>query len=124
MFLISLKRTLINLYTPIGASLHENGQCFFTVWAPLCNAVSVVILTSPEVTWSIGKSEMGYWCVIVDHVTPEMQYGVLLDNSLLRPDPASRWQPNGVHGPSAVVNTNFNWTDEHWQGIELAGNRI
>lgn len=62
---------------------------------------------------------MGYWCVIVDHVLPGVLYSILLDNGLLRPDPVSRWQPKGVHGPSAVVNTDFNWTDDEWQGIEL-----
>jgi maltooligosyltrehalose trehalohydrolase len=66
------------------------------------------------------KREMGYWCVTIDHVTPGMQYRFLLDNELLRPDPASRCQPQGVHGPSALVNTEFNWTDGHWQGMEPA----
>jgi maltooligosyltrehalose trehalohydrolase len=66
------------------------------------------------------KSEMGYWSVTIDHVTRGMQYSYQLDNDLLRADPASRWQPNGVHGPSAVVSNAFNWTDDHWQGIEPA----
>jgi maltooligosyltrehalose trehalohydrolase len=66
------------------------------------------------------KREMGYWCVTLDHVTPGMQYYFQLDNELRRPDPASRWQPNGVHGPSAVVSRDFTWTDDQWQGIELS----
>lgn len=109
-----------NTYFPIGASLDKKGQCAFSVWAPMCSSVSVVISASPEVTWPMEKCETGYWCVKVDHVTPGMQYRYKLDNELLRPDPASRWQPEGVHGPSAVVDTNFTWTDSAWQGIELA----
>ncbi|WP_207515128.1 malto-oligosyltrehalose trehalohydrolase [Longitalea luteola] len=111
---------MINTYYPIGASLDKNGQCTFSVWAPMCSSVSVVLDASPEVTWPMEKREAGYWCVKVDHVTPGMQYRYKLDNELLRPDPASRWQPEGVHGPSAVVDTNFSWTDSAWQGIELA----
>ena len=49
-----------------------------------------------------------------------MQYWYKLDNELLRPDPASRWQPAGVHGPSAIIDKFFDWTDTTWQGIEPA----
>ena len=66
------------------------------------------------------KSELGYWRVTIDHVTPGMQYWFLLDDELRRPDPASRWQPAGVHGPSAVISNKFNWTDDQWQGMEPA----
>jgi maltooligosyltrehalose trehalohydrolase len=66
------------------------------------------------------RREMGYWCVTIDHVTPGMQYMFQLNGELLLPDPASRWQPNGVHGPSAVVSTGFNWTDDQWYGMEPA----
>src|SRR5690242_19483464 len=93
----------LSYYTPIGAC-YKNGHCTFTVWAPLCDSVSVVVHASPEVTWAMEKSEMGYWCVTIDHVTPGMLYSFQLGNGLVRPDPASRWQPKGVHGPSAVVN--------------------
>lgn len=111
---------MINKYTSLGASLHENGQCSFTVWAPLCNSVNVVVQASPEVTWPMEKDGQGYWCVKIDHVTPGMQYLYQIDGKLLRPDPASRWQPGGVHGPSAVVHTDFAWTDDQWHGIEPA----
>jgi len=108
----------LNYYTPIGAA-YKDGQCTFTVWAPLCDSVSVVVHASPEVTWPMKKSELGYWCVTIGHVTPGMLYSFQLGNGLIRPDPASRWQPKGVHGPSAVVDSRFNWTDDDWQGMEL-----
>jgi maltooligosyltrehalose trehalohydrolase len=66
------------------------------------------------------KSEMGYWRVTVDHVTSDMQYWYKLDEELIRADPASRWQPAGVHGPSAIKSKSFNWTDTAWPGIEPA----
>ena len=111
---------MIDIHTPIGPLLHENGKCTFTIWAPECNSVNVIILASPEVTWPMEKDERGYWCVTIDHVTPGMLYWFHLDGDLRRPDPASRWQPKGVHGPSAVVSKKFNWTDDEWQGMEPA----
>lgn len=111
---------MIDSNTPIGASLQANGQCTFTVWAPECKSVSLILQASPEVTWPMEKSELGYWRVITDHVTPGMLYWFQLDGVLRRPDPASRWQPEGVHGPSAIVSNEYNWTDDEWQGIEPA----
>ena len=111
---------MLNIFIPVGATLNKNGQCTFSVWAPECNTVSVVMPASPEVTWPMEKREMGYWCVTVDHVTPGMQYWYKLNDQLLRPDPASRWQPAGVHGPSAVTDNTFAWHDEAWQGMELS----
>jgi maltooligosyltrehalose trehalohydrolase len=66
------------------------------------------------------KGELGYWSVTIDHVTPGMLYWFHLDGDSRRPDPASRWQPKGVHGPSAVVSNKFNWTDDEWHGMEPA----
>lgn len=105
---------------PIGASLQANGQCTFTVWAPLSKSVNVVLNVSPEVTWSMEKDEFGYWSVTKDYVTPGTQYWFQLDEELRRPDPASRLQPEGVHGPSQVISNEFEWTDDEWQGIEPA----
>lgn len=111
---------MIAIYTPLGASLQANGQCSFTVWAPECKTVSLILQASPEVTWPMEKSELGYWRVTIDHVTPGMLYWFQLDGELRRPDPASRWQPKGVHGPSAIVSNEYRWTDDEWHGMELA----
>ncbi|OQP46291.1 malto-oligosyltrehalose trehalohydrolase [Niastella yeongjuensis] len=107
-------------YISIGPAPTKNGQCTFTVWAPECNAVQVVLAASPQLPWPMEKGEMGYWTVTIGQVTPGMQYWYKLDNELQRPDPASRWQPEGVHGPSAIVDPSFDWTDNDWQGIEPA----
>lgn len=119
-FLLCHKEKLINTYIPLGALLQDNGKCTFTVWAPECNSVSLISEALPEVTWPMEKSELGYWSVTTDDVTPGMQYWFKLDNELRLPDPASRRQPNGVHGPSQVVSNKFSWTDDHWQGLEPA----
>jgi maltooligosyltrehalose trehalohydrolase len=98
----------------------KNGQCTFTVWAPECSSVQVVLDASPELPWQMEKGEFGYWTITIDQVTPGMRYWYKLDNELQRPDPVSRWQPQGVHGPSAITDISFNWTDTEWQGMELA----
>jgi maltooligosyltrehalose trehalohydrolase len=53
-------------------------------------------------------------------VAPGQRYLFRLDDGPDRPDPASRWQPDGVHGPSAVLDPRFAWSDDGWQGVGLA----
>ena len=48
------------------------------------------------------------------------QYFYRLDAQIERPDPASRFQPQGVHGPSQVVDPRFDWSDDQWRGRPLA----
>src|SRR5438552_9293300 len=52
---------------------------------------------------------------------PNADYGFALDGADPLPDPRSRWQPFGVHGPSRPVNHHsFSWTDRHWQAKPLS----
>lgn len=99
-----------NEYPFAGAAI--NGD--FSVWAPFKKDVKLVADTG---TYDMQKDESGYWKV---NVLGVQTYQYLLDNELLRPDPASRYQPEGVHGPSAVVNTSFDWTDDGWKAPALA----
>jgi len=62
----------------------------------------------------------GYWEATVSNITVGTRYHFLLHDKLKRPDPASRFQPVGVHGPSEVVDpASFHWTDQHWKGLPL-----
>jgi maltooligosyltrehalose trehalohydrolase len=63
--------------------------------------------------------ERGYYHVLVDGVEPGNLYLYRLDEGGERPDPASRFQPQGVHGPSQVVGLHFNWEDASWFGRPL-----
>jgi len=102
---------MTNKYPFAGAA--ETGE--FSVWAPFRKDVSLSVLTPSPATYPMQKDELGYWRATV----PDVQtYQYLLDNELLRPDPASRQQPQGVHGPSAVVRDHFKWTDGEWKGID------
>ena len=62
----------------------------------------------------------GYFEAILDGVSPCARYQFLLDGSRKRPDPASRFQPEGVHGASQIFNpADYQWQDAGWKGITL-----
>ncbi len=91
----------------------------FSVWAPRCRAVDVVIegrRPAPLVRHAGGVFEGA-----VARVPEGARYHYRLDGGHLRPDPASRWQPQGVHGPSVLVDAHrFPWTDHGFRGLPLA----
>ena len=102
----------------VGAHYLGDARCQFTVWAPLRQQAAVKILGSNEQIVSMQPQGYGYWQAIAEGVTPGTRYLYQLDGELDRPDPASHFQPEGVHGPSAVVNQSaFAWTDAGWTGI-------
>ncbi|MEQ9552291.1 MAG: malto-oligosyltrehalose trehalohydrolase [Coleofasciculus sp. G3-WIS-01] len=102
----------------IGSNYLGNGQCEFRVWAPLRENVAVHIVSPQDQVIPLQKDEWGYWQETVK-ADPGTLYVYQLDGSLERPDPASHYQPQGVHGSSQVVDHQFNWTDDSWQGIPL-----
>jgi maltooligosyltrehalose trehalohydrolase len=65
------------------------------------------------------QMDRGYWTTVVEGVEPECLYLYRLDGNVDRPDPASRYQPQGVHGPSQVVDPRFPWHNDSWQGLPL-----
>ena len=67
----------------------------------------------------------GYYAGTVSDVLPGSLYRFRLDGGDSFPDPASRFQPEGPHGPSQIVDPKaFQWTDQKWNGLELAGQII
>jgi maltooligosyltrehalose trehalohydrolase len=64
----------------------------------------------------------GWWEVSVPKVGPGALYAFVVDGGPPRPDPRSGFQPDGVHGPSQIVDHDaFAWRDEHWRGLPLTG---
>lgn len=102
-----------------GAILQANGECRFKLWGPELDAVELQLLSPRKEAFLMKKSENGYWTVTVEDVAAGAQYLYRVDQSEdLRPDPASFYQPEGVHGPSAVVDLNrYQWGDSDWQNI-------
>jgi maltooligosyltrehalose trehalohydrolase len=103
----------------LGSVLLGDGRCRFCVWAPFAERVDVRIFSDPERLIPLTRTESGYHSGIVERVHPGDRYVFRLNGNLERPDPASRLQPQGVHGPSQVVDPEFGWTDDRWRGIPL-----
>lgn len=109
-----------SLYVDVGARCTDSGSCAFTLWAPRARTVDAMIMTDDRTTVPMSAMDRGYWYASLDGVAPGTRYLYRIDGVLDLPDPASRYQPQGVHGPSAVVDhRSFSWEDEGWQGLPL-----
>jgi maltooligosyltrehalose trehalohydrolase len=94
------------------------GRCRFGVWAPGVKKVEVH-LSSPRDLVAPLKEAGGYHQAVLERVEPGSLYFFRLDEGKERPDPASRFQPRGVHGPSQVLDSLFAWEDRGWFGLPL-----
>jgi len=87
------------------------------VWAPYADTVLLERAGGDPVPMS--RCENGYYHTIAE-AAPGALYNYLLNGSLRRPDPASRFQPEGVHGSSEVIACSYAWTDQEWNAPALA----
>ena len=92
----------------------------FSVWAPARKKVSIQV--DGKVYPMVGPTERGYWSAEVKDACAGSDYGFLLDDdSTPYPDPRSRWQANGVHGLSRVLDQHqFRWTDDGFRAKPLS----
>ena len=102
---------------PVVGARVKDGGCTFTVWAPFKKTVEVVIEDGDA--YPMEAIEHGYWLCEVPGVQPGTRYFFRLDGNKNLPDPASRFQPEGVHGPSEIVSDKFSWEDQEWKGLPL-----
>lgn len=103
----------------LGAAYLGEGRCRFLVWAPLAQIVEAHIVAPQERFVSLEKGDRGYHHAVLEGVEPDSLYTYRLDGQEEHPDPASRFQPQGVHSPSQVVDSHFSWKDHHWFGLPL-----
>ncbi len=93
----------------------------FRVWAP--NAHHVEVQTEDEripARVPLIAGEQGWWQADVPNAAPGTDYRYILDGGEPLPDPRSPWQPQGVFGPSRVVDHSaFRWNDAGWQAPPL-----
>ncbi|WP_425613861.1 malto-oligosyltrehalose trehalohydrolase [Anatilimnocola sp. NA78] len=107
---------------PIGAEVQEKGV-HFRLWAPRHRSLQVLLRDTTKPIDMVAESE-GYYSVLVPETGTGTQYWFVVDGQKF-PDPASRFQPEGPHGPSQVVDpSSFEWTDQQWSGSKLAGQVI
>lgn len=99
---------------PFGAEV-EPGGVRFRVWAPAARQVELV---SGDCTYAMAAAGDGYFEHLVEGMRAGALYRYRLDDQPPFPDPASRFQPEGVHGPSEVVDPSaYRWNDAAWTGI-------
>ncbi len=104
----------------LGASYLGDGRCHFLVWAPSAKQVELRILGSGDRFIPMNQGGRGYFYSSVENIQPGSQYLFRLDHEKERPDPTSRYQPQGVRGPSQVIGqSEFRWRDSGWAGLAL-----
>ena len=103
----------------LGATPLPEGGCEFVVWAPQRKQVEVHLVGEEPRFLAMERDALGYWRARSD-AKPGMKYFYRLDGDRERPDPASRFQPEGVHGPSQIVDVRgFTWNDKSWKAPAL-----
>ncbi len=107
----------LTIHPPLGAIVTGPSQVLFRAWAPWTKTIAVEILGKNPETVPMEPRPFGYWEVTVSNVGEGTRYFFRLHEKLQRPDPASRFQPEGVHGPSEVIDPSaFQWSDHEWKG--------
>jgi maltooligosyltrehalose trehalohydrolase len=109
----------VNTDSRLGATYLGDGRCQFLVWAPLASRVEVHLVSPEERIFPLARDAQGYHGATSEGVAPGYRYLYHLDAERERPDPASRFQPQGVYGPSQVVDPSFPWGDRGWSGLPL-----
>jgi maltooligosyltrehalose trehalohydrolase len=110
---------------PIGAEVLSGDGVHFRVWAPKRKKVTVILESGPgsgsEIVLQAEKQ--GYFSAAARNATAGTLYRFRLDRDPHPyPDPASRFQPDGPHGPSQVIDpAAFRWSDKSWNGTGLRG---
>jgi maltooligosyltrehalose trehalohydrolase len=103
-----------------GVELIGSGSAEVRVWAPRCSRVDFVI--DGGESHALSRGDDGTYEGVVSGVQAGTRYWFKLDGDRLRPDPVSRFQPEGPHGPSEIIDpTTFTWTDHGWTGVSPRG---
>ena len=101
---------------PIGAELSDPHTVHVRVWAPKAQRVTVV--TNGGARAALATDAAGYFSGRVAACAGDLYQFQIDDDEKLYPDPASRFQPEGPHGPSEIIDpAQFRWTDGGWTGV-------
>ncbi|MHC1789742.1 malto-oligosyltrehalose trehalohydrolase [Solidesulfovibrio sp.] len=112
---------------PIGAEILPGDGVHFRLWASRHLSVAVVLEAGPGAPREIpmDPQDDGYHAVLVPQAGAGTRYRYRLGGQDAFPDPTSRFQPDGPHGPSQVVDpTTFPWRDGQWPGVGIQGQVI
>lgn len=102
-----------------GATISSAGVVF-RLWAPRLRAVQLLLLEQSPRVLPMKSEDSGEFCLFVPGLKAGSDYLFVTEDGRQRPDPVSRSQPQGVHGPSRVVDpAAFDWSDHGWTGLPL-----
>ncbi len=102
---------------PFGAQWGEDDRFRFRLWAPKAEAVDVCLEGNKSLRFRMTQQNDGWFELITDAASPGDLYRYQIGDEIKVPDPASRFQPHDVHGPSEIIDpSSFEWTDQNWHG--------
>ncbi len=103
---------------PFGTQLLDDGRVRFRLWAPAAQRVDLCLGGAENTTvFPMTGVDDGWFECVSDQAGPGSYYRFAIDNELRLPDPASRFQPEDVHGPSEVIDPGgWQWSDTAWRG--------
>jgi malto-oligosyltrehalose trehalohydrolase len=103
---------------PFGAELQPGAGVRFSLWAPNCQRIGIELIDSEAAaTMPMQREADGWHRLTTDRAAPGSRYRFILPDGFAVPDPASRYQPADVHGPSEVVDPQlYAWADHDWHG--------
>ena len=103
----------------LGASLTRDG-CLFRVWAPYARRVTLQLLEGQTPReHPVERLESGHFVLHTSACAGDRYFYIIDDNKPV-PDPVSRLLPEGVHGPTEIVDPqSFGWSDSDWRGLPL-----
>lgn len=112
---------------PIGAEPQGAGGVHFRVWAPARKRVEAVLEEGPGAPGAVelAAGPGGYFSGCAPGAAAGTRYRFRLDGDGVYPDPVSRYQPRGPHGPSQVIDPEaYRWGDAGWKGAAIEGQII
>jgi maltooligosyltrehalose trehalohydrolase len=102
----------------LGATPLDHSNTEFKVWAPNADQASILIVGETE-AMPMRRESDGIWRLQTRAAAGD-QYFVVIDDSKPLPDPVSRFLPQGIHGPTEIVDPEaYEWHDEKWRGLPL-----
>jgi malto-oligosyltrehalose trehalohydrolase len=103
---------------PFGAQFHPGEGTTFRLWGPRAEQVTLQVSEGPSrLALQMKRSDAGWFELVTDRAHPGTRYQYEINGDLKVPDPASRFQPADVHGPSEVIDpAEFNWEYADWRG--------
>ena len=105
----------------LGANFSDSGKISFLVWAPRSSKLSLKIRNDGNDSLvEMKRLDEDFFYKEMDGVSIGDLYSYVLENGKERPDPVSRYLPEGLHGRTEIVNPDsFKWTDNAWKGLGI-----